>query len=204
MDEKQPENQTSSGGGSPVIVLFLMFSVLGMVAAIALLIAEGDNAPDEPPGGVVNMAAPDASVMGEPAPDFQLTSITGELVSLTQFRGRPVFINLWWTGCPPCVREFPAFQQFMEEQGADGAVIIAINQGEELAPVRQFITDLGATDVVVLLDPDMQIPRSFPHRGFFPTTYLIDEQGIIRERRIGEITLDEMYTFLEAIQPPAG
>ncbi len=191
---------------SPILVIFLISGVLGLLAAAGMLLSEDANpAQPTPPG--LQISAPDPSIMGQTAPDFQLTSITGELVSLAQFRGRPVFINLWYTGCAPCVREFPAFQQFMEEQGADGAVIIAINQGEELAPVRQFITDLGATDVVVLLDPDMRIPRSFPHRSFFPTTYLIDANGVVSQRKIGEISLDELYIYLESIQgddEPAG
>lgn len=186
---------------SPIIIILLMTSFLGVLGAIGMLLSEYNNRPNQPQtlASIAETSFVGQSILGEVVPDFQLTSITGELVSLSQFRGRPVFVNFWWTGCPPCVEEFPAFQQLIEEQGADGAVVIAINQGEQLAPIRKFAEDLGVDDVIVLLDPDMEMARVLPYNGMFPVTYLIDADGVAQQRKIGQISLDELYIYLQTL-----
>lgn len=195
------EQQPTGGKISPMILIFLMTSILGIVGAIGMLLGETNNANnrDATLPAIAQSSFVGQSIIGESVADFELMSITGETVSLSQFRGRPVFVNLWWTGCPPCVEEFPLFQQFVEEQGADGAVVIAISQGEELAPVRKFVDDLGTHDVIVLLDPDMQMARVLPYNNMFPVTYLIDEQGVAQERKIGPFSLDELYIYLQTL-----
>jgi thiol-disulfide isomerase/thioredoxin len=195
------EQQPASRQFSPIVIIFLMTSLLGLLGAVGMLLSENSNNANREATAprVAENSLVTQSIIGEVVPDFQLTSITGELVSLSQFKGRPVFINLWWTGCPPCVEEFPTFQQFVEEQGIEGAVVIAINQGEELAPVRKFAEDLSVHDVIVLLDPDMQIPRILPHNNMFPVTYLLDEQGVVQQRKIGAFSLDELYIYLQTL-----
>ncbi len=192
-------DNTPKQGTSPLLVLFMLTGFVGLIMAVVVFLSEG-NTSSTPDGSNVAAVATPNSALNRPAENFQLMDINGELVSLAQFRGRPVFINLWWTGCPPCVREFPAFQQFMEEQGDDGAVVLAINQGESVGEIRPFLSDLGITDVPVLLDTDMTIGQLYPYNGFFPTTYLIDAEGNVRFRRIGEIGLGEMYEFLESAE----
>jgi peroxiredoxin len=196
--EQQP---TSTSKLSPILVILLMTTFLGILAAVGILIGESNNRTNQPQtlANLAEQSFNGQSVLGEVVPDFQLTSITGETVSLSQFRGRPVFVNFWWTGCPPCVEEFPDFQQFIEEQGADGAVVIAINQGENLAPVRKFAEDLGVHDVVVLLDPEMTMAQILPYNWMFPVTYLIDADGVAQQRKIGQISLDELYIYLQTL-----
>ena len=200
MDNEQVHKQ----GVSPLLVLLLMSGLLGLVMAGIVFLSDSND--DSRPSNINNsnaaaIATP-VSALERPAEDFQLTDINGQLVSLSQFRGRPVFINLWYTDCPPCVREFPAFQQFMEEQGDDGAVVLAVNQGDDLDEIRDFLSDLGITGVPVLLDTDLSINTKYPY-NVFPTTYLVDEAGNVRFRALGEITLGKMYEFLDALETDA-
>jgi peroxiredoxin len=192
------EPQPTRGGINPLLVILLMSGLFGLFGAVAILVGESDRATITPQDGPAQIATPAGSIMGTTAADFQLTAVNGELVSLSQFRGRPVFINLWYVDCPPCVREFPAFQQFTEEQGSEGAVILAINPVDDAGAIRTFLSEVGATDVTALIDPNGETTADYPYRAF-PTTYLIDEFGVVRERKIGEITLNELYLYLEAI-----
>jgi len=199
MDNEQAPQQ----GVSPLLVLLLMSGLLGLVMAGVVFLSDNNNdtTSTNTNGSAAAIATP-ISALERPAEEFQLTDINGQLVSLSQFRGRPVFINLWYTDCPPCVREFPAFQQFMEEQGDDGAVVLAVNQGDDLDEIRTFLSDLGITGVPVLLDTDLSINTKYPY-NVFPTTYLVDEAGNVRFRALGEITLGKMYEFLDALETDA-
>lgn len=192
------ENETMStprqGGVSPLLVILSVSGLIGLVTAGVMLLASGPNATSTgsaPPTPVV--------IDSRQAADFQLVSLDGEMVNLADFQGRPVFINLWRTDCPPCVRELPAFQQFMREQGDDGAVVLAINQGEELGFIRDFLAEIGINGVPVLLDPDLDVAADYSYRGL-PTTYLIDSTGTVRFRKVGEMTLAEMNTYVEAAE----
>lgn len=177
-------------------IIFLFFSALsGMLLASVVLLSER-------PAGTLDDPVGLWAVLNRPADDFALLDVDGQMVRLSDFRGRPVFVNLWGTWCPPCVREFPVFQEFMEASATHGAVILTINQGESAATVRAFLDELGIVDVPALLDTEMMIRRSFPAQAF-PTTYLIDAEGIVRYSKIGEVTLEDLYAYLAALTESA-
>lgn len=186
------------GGLSPILVIFLISGTLGLIAAGVMLMNETREAPAPTPNAALNNPLPASRPMRDwIADDFELQTLDGETVRLSDFAGRPVFINFWWTGCPPCEEEFPAFQQFIEEQGTDGAVILAVNQaGESPAEIQAFLDRIDVQNVPILLDPDYIMPRLFPYTGF-PTTYFINESGEVRYQKIGTITLEQLYSYLE-------
>jgi len=141
--------------------------------------------PDAVPGS--QSAALDAApVAGHPAPDFTLPTLSGETLSLSDFKGRPVLINFWATWCPPCRAEFPDFQR-AHIDNADELVIIGINNTPTDQPdrVADFVADMGVTFPIVL-DESGEVGKTYNVLGL-PTTVFIDRDGLVNEVFTGPI-----------------
>jgi len=137
---------------------------------------------------------------GEPAPDFQLQSLDGGSVSLSELRGSPVMLNFWATWCPPCRSEMPYLQQIYEEWSGKGLILLAIDIGESPAKVRQFMQSNNLS-LPVLLDIREVVTREYNVIAY-PTTFFIDKDGIIQEKVIGAFpTKDAIEKHLSKIIP---
>ncbi|MFB3042767.1 MAG: TlpA family protein disulfide reductase, partial [Nitrososphaerales archaeon] len=79
--------------------------------------------------------------LGQRLPNFNLETIDGEKVSLSDYRGKVVFVNFWATWCPFCVDEIPDLERAFEEYGGDVA-ILGINRAESLQKQTGFLSDL--------------------------------------------------------------
>ena len=121
--------------------------------------------------------------VGEPAPDFQLQSLDGQTISLGNLRGKPVLINFWATRCPSCVSEMPYIQEIYEEWSNEGLVVLAIDIGESSSKVEEFMQNHNLS-FIVLLDTKQDVAQRYNFQ-YIPTTFFIDEDGIIQEKVIG-------------------
>lgn len=128
----------------------------------------------------------DATAVGRKAPDFELPNADGEFVSLSAFNGSPILINFWYTGCPPCRTEMPYLHQVYSEIQGNGLVILAINVGDSSGAVRQFLdnNDLSPFLNTVLFDSNGDTVKKYSVQ-WYPTSFFIDRDGIIREKVIG-------------------
>ncbi len=140
-------------------------------------------------------AGPDKTL----APDFELKDLEGNQVTLRDFRGSPVMINFWATWCAPCRYEMPFIQAVFESwQSKGGLVILAINRGESLSPVQDYLQSEGYT-FPVLLDGDEKVNRAYNISGI-PTTVFIDEEGVIKARHAGPFNnAEELENYLSGI-----
>jgi len=164
-------------------------AILPIILVLALLLA-GCSAGSEP-----LVAHP-----GEPAPDFQLQSLDGESVSLSELQGSPVMLNFWATWCGPCRSEMPYLQQIYEEWSEKGLILLAIDIGESHAEVRQFMQSNNLS-LPVLLDIREVVTREYNITGI-PTTFFIDKDGMIQEKIIGAFpTKDAIEKHLSKIIP---
>ena len=129
--------------------------------------------------------------IGDPAPDFALTSLDGETVMLSDFRGKTVVLNFWASWCPPCREEMPEFQELWEERGEHGSddlVMIALDflvQDTE-TDARNFIEGNGFTFPVLLDTPDGSVADRYRVRGL-PATFFIDREGVVRGVNYGPV-----------------
>ena len=138
--------------------------------------------------------------IGKVAPDFELSSLDGQVVSLSDFRGKPVFLNFWATWCGPCKFEMPFIQEMYEGLSSEGLVVLAVNLREDPAKVREFMATFGFT-FPVLMATSHEVPLAYNIRGI-PATFLIDENGIIQDIKIGAFTSEvEMASRLKKIMP---
>jgi peroxiredoxin len=126
--------------------------------------------------GIVNV--------GDEAPDFQLRDLAGNLVSLTQFRGKVVLLNFWATWCGPCRVEMPAMEQLYRTLSRKEFEILAISTDAQGAVVtRPFQKEMGFT-FPVLHDADYQVGLAYGARSL-PLTFMVDRQGIVRKKVFG-------------------
>ncbi|MFL6560870.1 MAG: redoxin domain-containing protein [Bacillus sp. (in: firmicutes)] len=129
--------------------------------------------------------------IGAKAPDFELKTLTGENVKLSDLKGKKVMLNFWATWCPPCKAEMPAMEQFSKKDGKD-IVILAVNIDPQL-DVQGFVDENKIT-FPIPLDTDDKVNETYQVLTI-PTTYFIDTKGIIQNKYSGSMTLDVMKDF---------
>lgn len=120
---------------------------------------------------------------GKLAPDFSLPLIDGGKVTLSELRGKPVMINFWTTWCPACREEMPDLVSVYKEYAGKGLMMLAVDVGEKTSVVMDYVKEIGLS-LPVLLDSNSDVARRYRVVGY-PTTILIDRQGVIQEVRIG-------------------
>ncbi|HET9475921.1 MAG TPA: TlpA disulfide reductase family protein [Dehalococcoidia bacterium] len=135
------------------------------------------------------------------APDFRVQTLDGEYHELSEFRGRPVWINFWASWCPPCRAENPDIQAVYEANKADGLVVLGIAIGEEDGTVRGYVDRTGLT-YDIGLDRGTDIAAAYRIVGI-PTHFFIDRDGILREWRIGSMSKKTMENKVAEIMVAA-
>jgi thiol-disulfide isomerase/thioredoxin len=140
----------------------------------------------------------DAAVAGWQVPDFDFETLEGEARNISDYRGQIVFLNFWATWCEPCVREMPVFEEFMAEE-RDDAVILAVNNGEDPAAVRDFQQLFRLETLPLVMDPDYRISDGFGVMNL-PVTYVLDGEGVVQGFKLGEITREDIDAYIADIQ----
>lgn len=130
-----------------------------------------------------------APYLGFRAPDFAFEDLEGRVWRLSDLQGKPVLLNFWATWCPPCRKEIPDLQKFYEQYG-DRIALLGINWGEDREEIRAFLERYGAS-YTNLLDKDGKFFVRYRLTGL-PTSFWIDEQGVIRGIWLGAMELDDM------------
>lgn len=136
--------------------------------------------------------------VGEIAPDFELSTLDGETVKLSNFRGKRVMLNFWATWCPPCRVEMPDMQKFYENKDV---VILAVNlTGSESSTknVQKFVDEFGLT-FPILLDKEMAVSGRYQIQPI-PTTFMIDSNGRIQNKSFGAQNYELMVREFEKMQ----
>lgn len=132
-----------------------------------------------------------------PAADFSLTSLDGTQVSLADYKGQVILVNMWATWCPPCKAEMPTINAFYESHRDDGFVVLAVNSQEGAATVRNFIESNGFS-FPVLLDPNGEVMDRY-HVRALPTSFIIDRNGMIQHIQSGEISTQQLTKIVEPL-----
>ena len=128
--------------------------------------------------------------VGEKAPSFSLTAITGEAVSLDAYKGKVIVLGLFHI-CDPCMMQGSTLQKVSEmTKGKDVAVVGVNSAGNSKKDVGEF---LSAFPVKVtypyLLDPGKVTDKLYGGGKFIPNVYVIDQNGVIRWQRVGNMDL---------------
>ncbi|MFH0800301.1 MAG: TlpA disulfide reductase family protein [Pseudomonadota bacterium] len=129
--------------------------------------------------------------VGEAAPPVELSSVAGPVVSLAEFKGRPVILHFWATFCGACVSEFPSLARLARAFEPEGLAVVAISEDgpNGMGDLRSF---LRATEppFPVLTDLDGRVADTYQSYGV-PETFFIDKSGIIAKRINNSVDWDD-------------
>ena len=134
--------------------------------------------------------------VGMEVEDFQLTDLDGKPQSLGRYRGKIVLLNFWATWCKPCTTEMPAMQAVYDKLRDKGFVVLAINELEDDAKVREHIKTYGHT-FTVLMDRDNKVANQFGVFGL-PVSVFIDQQGRVQEYIKGGLLTEQIINDVVA------
>lgn len=170
-----------------------MRSAHARVTLLAALLATGCLAYPALDGWSMGSRVP---VVGAPVEDFQLVDLDGKAHSLNQYRGKIVLVNFWATWCKPCTTEMPAMQATYDKLRDKGFVVLAVNELEDDAKVREHIKQYGHT-FPVLMDRNNKVANQFGVFGL-PVSVFIDQQGRVQEYIKGGLLTEQMITEVVA------
>jgi peroxiredoxin len=188
------ENDSTTEKPSIVLVIFLIMPLLGILAALLMLVGDlqANRANTLPslsnPSELTNYAAP----------DFTLNDMDGRPVSLTDYRGKILFLNFWQTTCPPCVDEMPDYLAFIDDQ-PDDLAWLTVNVEEDAQTIREFFAAHDFIGIPVVLDPESQTRYAYGVFAF-PVSFVIDGEGVVRYVKIGQLSYDEMTMLAETVR----
>lgn len=134
-----------------------------------------------------------ANYRGRPAPDFEVKLLDGNSQKLSDLKGKIVLLNFWFAACKPCEVEIPSLNQLLEDYGEKGVVVLAAGLDNE-EKTKAFAEKKG---VKFPIAPDARNVVDKYEVMTYPTTFLIDAEGVIREVFMGASDFDATYTYSE-------
>ncbi len=170
--------------------LFLIIGVLVAILVVAgvasvVVASSGTKAQSPatseppPPKGGVNR--------GDLAPDFQLTTLDGATVRLSEFRGRPVILNFWASWCQPCRAEFPELRDAYRTYKSRGLVVLGIVSWNDIeSDARDFVRQERATWPMPV-DRSKAVEESYSV-PYMPQTLFVDRDGRVQLRVYAQLT----------------
>lgn len=173
-DAKRP-HESAEERHSPASTISWIALALAILIAGFLVRERVDISMLRPGGDMSGLPA-----IGEPAPDFAAVNAQGEMVSLSDYAGQPIWLNFWGAWCPPCRAEIPDMIQAYRQLEPDGVILIAVSLEEPSEDAFQYAERAGM-DFVVLSDPVRDAIRGKYRVRSFPTHIFIDRDGVVRE-----------------------
>ncbi len=136
---------------------------------------------------------PQVAKVGAPAPDVSLVDLKGKTWTLSELKGQVVFVNFWATWCPPCVEEMPSMQMLHTVMPKNKFKMLAILTNDDPTLAASFAAKSGLT-MPILIAPDNGVARQYGVSGV-PETYIVDKQGVVREKFIGPAHWDSPWAI---------
>ena len=202
--------EVASGVLLIVIGLMVASNILTKIAAFGSrylpnaenLVKQEDPPGSKPqPGSTQNAAAP-AAANAEPAPDVELTTTDGKPVKVSDLRGQVVLLNFWATWCVPCRSEIPSLNDMQRDLSGRGFKVLGVTTEDSADLVREYQKDVKQEYTVALGDAGVANRYAV---GVLPTTFIIDRQGRIRHKVIGEKSRAQFEALINPLldEPPA-
>ncbi|MEY4729429.1 MAG: hypothetical protein RL020_587 [Pseudomonadota bacterium] len=125
------------------------------------------------------------------------TSIKGDKTSLEQLKGKVVLVNFWATNCPGCIAEMPDLIKTHNKYQPLGLETIAVAMSYDPPNYVLAYTEKNKLPFFVTLDVSGEHARDFKDVQLTPTTYVIDKQGHIIQRTVGELDFPKLHALIE-------
>lgn len=131
---------------------------------------------------------PKVAEVGKLAPDFTLVDRKGKTWNLAELKGQVVFVNFWATWCLPCIKEMPSMQKLYSSMPENKFKMLAILSNDKPAIADAVVAKQKYT-FPILIDPENKAGKAYGLTGV-PETYIIDKQGVLREKFLGPVQWD--------------
>ena len=155
---------------------------------------------------------PGSLLPGETPPQFELSDLQGNKVSLSSFTGKLVLLNFWASWCAPCIEELPYLQKLHTRGQSDGIVVVSVAVDRNTKAISELVQANGVS-YPVLMDKDMLVSDRYKSQGF-PETFIIGPDGKIMlfadpesGQAVSKLTgprnwsSEKMYSALKALIP---
>ncbi len=170
---------------------YLMFGVGAvLIIFVAILMLNGANNSSNAEPSAADVPSQSVAQQDEQypeAPAFTLNDLNGNEVSLSDFKGKVVFVNFWATWCPPCRKEIPAFIELIDQYGDDGFVILGVavdpREFQNVDKVKPFAKEMGINYPVVY--DTKGVSQLYGGIRSIPTTFVINREGKVVGRIVG-------------------
>lgn len=184
------------------LILVAVLIAIAVTSMVKENVDQEDSFDDEQRGvDLVGVAANEGLNQGEQAPDFELTTLAGEPIRLSELKGKKVILNFWATWCPPCKAEMPHMQNFYEDYAeTENVEIVAVNltSGDREASVEEFVKDYGLT-FPIPMDVEGEVGQKF-QAVTIPTSYIIDTNGLIQHKIVGPMDETMIQDFVSNLK----
>ncbi|RLA40134.1 MAG: TlpA family protein disulfide reductase [Gammaproteobacteria bacterium] len=155
-----------------ILLIFLLITGIGI---IVLLQTKDDT---------LNLSGKPRLGKGVRAPDFTLSGLNGKMISLADYQGKVVLLNIWATWCPPCVEEMPSMEKLHQAMnGADFEILAISIDASGAGAVRTFMKK-HRLSFTALVDPKGAVKNLYQTTGV-PESFILDKNGMIVEKVIG-------------------
>jgi len=186
----------AAAAGTGIVLLVLGYEYGRQAVPPASAVRE--PAPAAGAGGSPELVNPLAlSVFDQPRdlPEIRFADSEGHDLTLGDFRGQVVLLNIWATWCVPCRKEMPALDRLQAKLGGKDFLVIPLSIDREgVAPVKRFYQELGLEKLGIYVDPSGKGSRALAIPGV-PTTLLIDRRGHEIARKMGPAEWDGQETL---------
>ena len=180
---------------APLVALGIVGIAVGVVA-----ITSGDDGDtlvlDEPGEYQQPGIGTNAPLTGSTLTDATVVDLDGAELQVASLLGRPMVINVWYSTCPPCKRELPAFAAAHSTYG-DRVRFVGVNTFDDAETTRSFAADYGV-EYELVRDPNGEF-ISANRVAAFPTTLFVAPDGTITRQRAGELSEAELTEFIEEL-----
>ena len=133
-------------------------------------------------------------LVGKKAPSFVAPKVGGQLVSLENYKNKPLVLNFWASWCPPCRDETPGMERIWRKYEDQGVVILGINVQDGEKEAERYISEFGVT-FSNALDLDGSITVDYGVTGL-PVTFFIDNDSVVKGRWVGSISEDRLDNWV--------
>jgi len=185
LDDETPGTERRSRL-APWVALGIAVVMIGLVVLLV------NASPDD------GAPSADTPLLNQPAPEAVGELDDGTPFDLSRRKGSWVVLNFFQSDCVPCIQEHPELIEFVDQQrslGSDGAEFYSVVFGDTRERVEEFFDERGGDWAVVYSDGDA-IPSAFGV-SLVPETWIIDPQGVVRDRLISKVTAEDLSVLIQ-------
>lgn len=134
---------------------------------------------------------------GTPAPQVSMTTIDGQTITTSDLKGGPALVVFWATDCPGCIKEMPYLVKLYDQYNAQGLSMIGIAMAHDKKNYVLAMREKKQLNYDITMDEDGTLAKAFGEVRLTPTTLLINPEGNIVFRKLGEVNFDQLENDIQ-------